>query len=60
LKRLTVTTDGLGVNCELNDGIETGLRYGVLTAPGLMVSAPADAASRAVERGRTAKSLAMA
>lgn len=60
MKRLTVTTDGFGVNCEVNDGIETGLRYGVLTAAGLMVSALADAALRAVELGRTAKSVAIA
>ena len=49
MKRLIVTADDFGVSREVNDGIETGHRHGVLTAASLMVSASAaaDAAARA-------------
>jgi len=49
MKGLIVTADDFGVSREVNDAIEAGHRYGILTAASLMVSAPAaaDAAARA-------------
>lgn len=55
MKGLIVTADDFGAAREINDAVEEGHRYGILSAASLMVAAPA--AAEAVARAKAMPSL---